>query len=170
MPERDHTSTLARPWVAWTVIAVGLVASALVLALRGTADESDVTSALPASAESRQVSEIVESLPSADETVALVVYTRAGALFDDRDRAAIEADLEGFRDVAGVRRVVPPSYSPDGAAALTVVSLSVGSAEDAVVEPVEELREIAAIGRPPGLDAALTVRQATVFSGPAHQE
>lgn len=156
MPERDHTSTLARPWVAWTVIAVGLVASALVLALRGTADESDVTSALPASAESRQVSEIVESLPSADETVALVVYTRAGAVLDDRDRAAIEADLEGFRDVAGVRRVVPPSYSPDGAAALTVVSLSVGSAEDAVVEPVEELREIAAIGRPPGLDAALT--------------
>jgi RND superfamily putative drug exporter len=156
MTERDHTSNLARPWVAWTVITVGLVASALVLALRGTADESGVTSALPASAESRQVAEIAKSLPSADETLALVVYTRGDAALEDRDRTAIEADLEEFRDVAGVRRVAPPSYSREGAAALTVVSLSVGSADDAVVEPVEELRQIAAIGLPRGLDAALT--------------
>ncbi|HZB51567.1 MAG TPA: MMPL family transporter [Mycobacteriales bacterium] len=142
---------------AWAVLALAVLASALVLAFRGTApSDNDPTGDLPAAAESTRVAELQRQLPSGQTNPALVVYSRDGRPLTAADEAAIRADAAALREVALGGQLPPPVFAPDRRAALVSVPLPATSSGEDVAAAVDRIRAEARAGLPGGLTAQVT--------------
>lgn len=157
---------------SWIVLVGALLATVGVFALgSGSTSESAPGNGLPDSAESVRVAELQETLPSADSTSALLVFSRDGDALTDADLEAIdiagtrlaELSLDGF--------VPPASVSDDETAAIIVVPLALEENIDLQSERAAELRATANESLPSGLTALLTgaegfaVDLSAVFAG-----
>ncbi|HEX7835565.1 MAG TPA: MMPL family transporter, partial [Pseudolysinimonas sp.] len=148
---------VARRLTAWVTIAIALVGTAAVFALvSAPADDSFPASGLPASTESAQVAALLDEGPSADATVAILVFDRAGDALTEADTAAVAAAAARLAELSTVPQAVRPVPSDDGQAALITVPLSRSDVEADVAAAADELRAAAAEGLPDGLRARLT--------------
>ncbi|WP_150307416.1 MMPL family transporter [Planctomonas psychrotolerans] len=157
---------------AWIVLVVAAALSAAVFAVgSGSSAETAPGVGLPDSAESARVAALQESLPGADATSALLVFSRDGEVLSAADISAVTAaaaDLSA-ESLDGV--VPPPTVSEDATAALVVVPLETVSDVSAQAERAADLRSIAAADLPSGLTVLLTgpegfaVDVAAVFDG-----
>ena len=156
----------------WVVLAVWLLAAATLGSLQPRLQEStvnDPASFLPASAESREVLDVVDERFAAGRvTPALVVWRRDDGL-TAADRTRIAAELDAIQ-AAELPDTLPPGaleLAPDGRAALAAVPIAADDIDS--IEPVvERLRELTDSGD--GLEswvagpAGLTVDAVSVFS------
>jgi RND superfamily putative drug exporter len=153
------------------LVGVLLMAGGIFALGSGSSSDSAPGVGLPDSAESVQVAKLQESLPSADSTSALLVFSRDGGTLTDADITAITAagtrlaalSLDGF--------VPPATVSDDETAAIIVVPLALEENIDVQSERAAELRSIANDSLPSGLTALLTgaegfaVDLSAVFAG-----
>lgn len=162
---------------AWIVLALTVVAAGALLALgSGSSGDTVPGVGLPATAESVLAAAIADTLPGADGTAAIIVYSRADAdgvlqALDDADLAAV-ADAAGrLAELSSDGVVSPPIVSDDGTVALVTVPLDEISDAAQEADRAAELRQVARDGLPSGLDALLTgpegfaVDIAGVFAG-----
>ena len=141
---------------AWMVILVAVLGSAAVIALSPEGRTTDApTAGLPDSAQSTQVAELQQQLPSGQLNPAVVVYNRPGGL-SEADQAVIAAQVATLRTVALDSQVTPPQPSPNGEAALVVVQLSGTAPAEETVASVKQIREIVQADLPSGLSAQVT--------------
>ena len=141
---------------AWVVIVLAVFGSAVAIALSPEGRTTDApTAGLPDSAQSTQVAQLQQQLPSGELNPAVVVYSRPGGL-SDADLAAIAAQAATLRTVALDGQVAPPQPSPNGEAALVVVQLSGTAPAEETVESVKQVREIVQADLPAGLTAQVT--------------
>ncbi len=141
---------------AWMVILVAVLGSAAVIALSPEGRTTDApTAGLPDSAQSTQVAELQQQLPSGQLNPAVVVYNRPGGL-SEADQAVIAAHAATLRTVALDSQVTPPQPSPNGEAALVVVQLSGTAPAEETVASVKQIREIVQADLPSGLSAQVT--------------
>jgi len=157
---------------SWIILVVALAVSAAIFALgSGSTGETSPGVGLPDSAESAKVAALQATLPAADSTSALLVYSRDEAELDDDDLAAITARTQALAADSLDGFVPPPTVSEDGTTALVVVPLEELADVDAQAERAAELRETANADLPSGLAALLTgpegfaVDVAAVFKG-----
>ena len=156
----------------WVVLAVWLLAAVALGPLQPRLQEStvnDPASFLPASAESREVLDVVDERFAAGRvTPAIVVWRREDGL-TSADRSRIAAELDAIRS-ADLPDTLPPGaleLAPDGRAALAAVPIAADDIDS--IEPVvERLRELT--GSKDGLEswvagpAGITVDAVSVFS------
>lgn len=145
---------------AWLTALVALVVSTAVLGgLRTEADPapaSGVTQSLPATAESRQVSELLERFSGGDRAPALVVWHRAdGAPLTPEDRAAITHQAPALAEAVHAPPT-PPAFSSDGRAALAPVLVEVDRPNAEIATTIAATREQAAATGAPGLTTHVT--------------
>lgn len=143
--------TRARRWV-WGVLTLWVVLAAALVPLAGKlADEQkdEITSYLPASAQSTEVARTVADMPGGTTTDVSVVYHRDGGLTAD-DRAT--ADRQAA-EIAGMLPIVdgPPriTASQDGRTLVVGVQIAETAGEAAAV--VADIREVTD-RHPAGLD------------------
>lgn len=142
---------------AWAVLALAVVASVLLLAVRGTApSDNDPTGDLPTSAESTRVAELQRQLPAGQTNPALVVYSRDGQPLTGADEAAIRADGTALRAVALGGELSPPVFAPDRRAALLAVPLPAATSGEELAGTVDRIRAEVRAGAPAGLSAEVT--------------
>lgn len=144
-------------------LTLGIVVSALLLGLGGTAASSDdPTAGRSAGAESTEAVRLQQRLPQAGTQPAIVVYARAGGALDAADRRAIARDADALARVAEGGRVTAPQFSEDRRAATLVVPLASvpegadGAAADRLAEQVEEIRSTVRADLPAGATAQVT--------------
>ena len=154
---RALTTFITARATSWIVLVVALLGTAALFAIgSGTTSESAPGPGLPDTAESVQVSQLQETLPSADATSALLVFSRDGAALTDDDLAAVG---EAATDLSALARdgfVPPATVSDDSTAAIVVVPLEIADDIDSQSERAAELRDIANSSLPNGLIALLT--------------
>ncbi len=132
---------------SWMVLVVALAASAAIFAAgSGNTEETAPPIGLPESAESVQVEELQEQLPSADGTSALLVFTREGGTLDDADTAAIAERSAALGDLSAEGFVPPPAVSDDRTVAIVPVPLDIVTDVGVQAERADEIRAIAAEG------------------------
>ena len=141
---------------AWVLIVVAVLGSAAAIALSPEGRTTDApTAGLPDSAQSTQVAELQQQLPSGQLNPAVVVYSRPGGL-SEADLAVIAAQAPALRTVALDGQVTPPQPAPNREAALVVVQLSGTVPAEETVESVRQIREIVQADLPSGLTAQVT--------------
>ena len=141
---------------AWVLIVVAVLGSAAAMALSPEGRTTDApTAGLPDSAQSTQVAELQQQLPSGQLNPAVVVYSRPGGL-SEADLAFIGAQAAPLRTVALDGQVTPPQPAPTGEAALVVVQLSGTVPAEETVESVRDIRELVQADLPAGLTAEVT--------------
>jgi len=157
---------------SWIVLVVAFLAAGAVFALGSGSDaETSPGVGLPESAESARVAALQEQLPAADQTSALIVFSRDGDRLTDDDLAAIAAASADLADLTPDGFVTPPTVSDDSTAAIVVVPLEKIAEVSDQAERAAELRELANADLPDGLTALLTgpegfaVDIAAVFKG-----
>ncbi|CAB4714269.1 MAG: MMPL family transporter [Actinobacteria bacterium] len=157
---------------SWVVTGLALVFSVAVLVSGITAETHDnATASLPDDAESAQVARLQEQLDTAEFAPAFVVLDRGGEQLTAADRQAVEALVGSLRGVAASGQQPFPVFSDDGEAAFVGVPLSTDLAEDDLVEPIDQIRDLATRDLPDGLEAtvtggpAFTVDLSKVFDG-----
>ena len=157
---------------SWIVLVLAALAAGAVFALGSGADgESSPGVGLPDSAESAQVAALQETLPGADGTSALLVFSRDGGTLSDSDVAAVAEAASGLTDLSADGFVPPPTVSDDKTAALVVVPLDEITDVSAQADRAAELRSLANDDLPDGMTALLTgpegfaVDVAAVFKG-----
>ncbi|WP_189339202.1 MMPL family transporter [Williamsia muralis] len=149
-----------RSW--WIALAVILISGAA-MGLIGENDSGDqAPDSLPTSADSAQVSELLDSFPDSDVTAAVLVAVRSdGAPLSDDDKAAVEQALQRMltvdRSVPTTASAGPGAVvSPDGIAAISVVPVSADLNGFKLTDLVDELRDAADDGLPSGLTTYVT--------------
>lgn len=157
---------------SWIVLVVAFLAAGAVFALGSGSDaETSPGVGLPDSAESARVAALQEELPAADQTSALLVFSRDGDALTDDDLAAIADVAPELADLTPDGFVPPPTVSDDETAALLVVPLEQISEVSEQADRAAQLRELANTDLPDGLTALLTgpegfaVDIAAVFKG-----
>ncbi len=157
---------------SWIPLTVAVLASAALFAVgSGNSSESAPGVGLPSTAESVQVSALQDTLPSADSSTALLVYSRDGAVLTDRDIEAVNASGSDLAELSKDGFVPPASVSDDGTAAIVVVPLEIEEELSIQTARAQELRDIANTGLPAGLTALLSgpegfqVDLSAVFAG-----
>ncbi|MDJ0349828.1 MMPL family transporter [Cryobacterium sp. PH29-G1] len=135
-----------------TVIAVGLLFSLL------PANESEdfPTAGLPDSSQAAQVTALLAEFPSADQTAAIVVWSRDGATLTTADRDAITAAAENLGVASIAPRATTPQFSDNGQAALSVMPLDAGAATADIAQTATDIRTTASTALPDGLTAYVT--------------
>lgn len=168
---RRLTTFITARRTSWIVLVLAALAAGAIFALgSGAKGESSPGVGLPASAESAQVAALQETLPGADGTSALLVFSREGGTLDAQDVAAVADAASRLVDLS-TGFVPPPTVSDDKTAALVVVPLDKLSDVADQEDRAAQLREIANDGLPSGLSALLTgpegfaVDVAAVFKG-----
>ena len=142
--------------IAWVLIVVAVLGSAAAMALSPEGRTTDApTAGLPDSAQSTQVAELQQQLPSGQLNPAVVVYSRPGGL-SEADLAFIAAQAATLQTVALDGQVTPPQPAPTGEAALVVVQLSGTAPAEETVESVKQIRELVRADLPAGLTAEVT--------------
>ncbi|WKD37163.1 MMPL family transporter [Streptomyces xanthophaeus] len=131
----------------WLLATVALSPLAAKLA---DAQNDDITSWLPANAESTKVARYAKDFPGGDTLTGVVVFVRQDGL-TAADRTAVDEAREEFARLSGteVKAALP---AEDGKALM----LSVKLPSDVKGKKIEELRTAAADGLPEGLESRLT--------------
>ena len=146
----------------WVVFAVWLVAifAAFGANLPGKfteAEDNESTSFLPGDAESTKALEKLTDLQDGELAAIVIVYRREGGL-TERDRATIaEQRAEMNAAVERYPQVTPfgeLELSPEGDAALLIGQIEGDGESDTILDPVDDVREIANGGG--GLEVAVT--------------
>ena len=141
----------------WVVLALAVAASGLVIGLSpGLKVSDDPTAGLPASAQSTEVTELQEQLPSGALNPALVVYSRPGGTLTEADVAAIAAQGGELGALALEGRVSPPQVSPDRTAALVAIPLTGEVTGEENRERVTEIRQVVRADLPEGVIGQVT--------------
>jgi putative drug exporter of the RND superfamily len=166
------TTFLTAKKTSWIVLlGAVIVAGLLFSAGSGSSGESSPGVGLPDTAESARVAALQEDFPGADQSTAILVYTKDGAKLSDADVTAITATTPALADLSVDGFVPPPTVSDDGTTALVVVPLAKEADVAAQADRATELRAAANDGLPTGVTALLTgpegfaVDVAAVFKG-----
>ncbi|WP_403022055.1 MMPL family transporter [Salinibacterium sp. GXW1014] len=164
-----HFITSAR--TSWIVLVVAALASAALLAFGAKSDGGAPATGLPESAESAKVAALQEDLPGADESSALIVFTRDDDELTDDDMAAIMERSQELIEFSSSEFLPPATASEDGTAALLPVPLDVIDDVGERADRAADIRSTANDGLPEGLAAYMTggegfaVDLAGVFAG-----
>ncbi|MEV7232516.1 MMPL family transporter [Streptomyces sp. NPDC051020] len=137
----------------WVVVVLWLLTTVALVPLAGRlagAQNDDITSWLPNSAESTRVAERAEDFPGGDTLTGVIVYVRPAGL-TEADRAAVAAERTELAGLSSTP-VTAPVASEDGKALM--ISLRLPS--DIKGKKIEELRTSAAEGLPDGLESRFT--------------
>ena len=142
---------------AWYCVVIAiLVSGAAMSLLSGNASTGFPEDGLPDSAESAQVSALLDDMPSNETTSAIVVYDRDGEPLTEADQAAIAEAATAIAAQSTVPAAVQPRYGADGTAAIVVVPLDAAGADADVKATAEQVRTAATQGLPDGLTVHLT--------------
>ncbi|QEE60266.1 MMPL family transporter [Salinibacterium sp. dk2585] len=164
-----HFITSAR--TSWIVLVVAALASAALLAFGAKSEGGAPANGLPESAESAKVAALQEDLPGADESSALIVFTRDGDELTDDDMAAIMERSQELIEFSSSEFLPPATASEDGTAALLPIPLDVIDNVEERADRAADIRSTANDGLPDGLVAYMTggegfaVDLAGVFAG-----
>jgi len=137
------------------VVLLGLVVAGLVMAFAPEPNTgSQAGSNLPDSAESARAVAALKKLPQADETPAIIVFSKDGGL-SGQDIAALGERSTAIASELDVE-ASPPVPAEDGSAALLAVPLETDVSSDANKERIEQLRDLARADLPDGVKAEVT--------------
>ncbi|MBG6107159.1 MMPL family transporter [Frigoribacterium sp. CG_9.8] len=135
-----------------TIVAVGLLFSLL----PKNAGEEFPSTGLPTSSQAAQVDAALAKFPSAEQTAAILVWSRGDSPLTAADRTAITDRTTALGELSTAPRATTPQFSKDGTAAISVVPLSTKSVDTDVSGTAQSLRTAAAANLPTGLDSYLT--------------
>ncbi len=142
---------------AWAVLLGTVVAVGLLFALLPANQTEDFPAAgLPETSQAAQVTELLAQFPSADQTAAIVIWSRDGADLTAADRTAITAAAENLGAASITPRAATPQFSDDGQAALSVMPLEAAAATADIGKTAANIRSTASAGLPGGLNAFVT--------------
>ncbi len=142
---------------AWVVLVGTIVAVGLLFSLLPkNAGSSFPTTGLPATSQAARVDAALAKFPSAEQTAAIVVWSRGGSALSPTDRSAITARAAALGALSTAPRATAPQFSTDGRAAISVVPLTKKTVDGNVAGTAKSLRSVAAAGLPNGLDSYLT--------------
>ena len=154
---RRLTEFLTARSTSWIVLLVAFIAAGIIFALGSGSDSATGPGAgLPDTAESVRVSQAQDTLPSANTTSAILVFTGGGAELSTAELDAVSEASIRLADLSSEGFVPPPTVSDDGATALVVVPLEVEDDVALQTERADQLRAIANADLPDGLTALLT--------------
>ena len=135
-----------------TIVAVGLLFSLL----PKSASNQFPSTGLPTSSQAAQVDAALAKFPSAEQTAAILVWSRGDATLTAADRTAIAERATALGTLSTAPRATAPQFSVDSTSALSVVPLSVKAVDKDVAGTAESLRTAAAKNLPSGLRSYLT--------------
>jgi len=141
---------------AWLSLGGVLVVVAALFGLLSGAEAPSHGAAAPPESESARVSELLDEFPNADQQSVMVVASRTdGADLSRADVEALRATLPTFTahtgwDASG------PLVSDDGAAAVIITPLTVGTDNAETADIVSALRAVVSDHTPEGLTAQVT--------------
>ncbi|TAL45341.1 MAG: MMPL family transporter [Salinibacterium sp.] len=169
---RHITNFIVGRRTSWMVLtAVALTAGAVFALGSGGEGSTSPGVGLPASAESARVAGLQDTLPGADGTSALLVFSRDGGALSTSDIAAIMGRTTRLADLSASGTVPPPTVSGDKTAAVVIVPLDELTDVAEQADRAAQLRSIANEDLPKGVTALLTgpegfaVDVAAVFKG-----
>ena len=142
---------------AWIVLVGTIVAAGLLFSFlpKNTGDVFPSTG-LPANSQAAQVDALLAKFPSAEQTAAILVWSRGDSLLTTADRTAITERTTALGELSTAPRATAPQFSTDGTAAISVVPLNSQAVEKDVAGTAKSLRTAAATNLPTGLDSFLT--------------
>ncbi|MGL5864690.1 MAG: MMPL family transporter [Dermatophilaceae bacterium] len=144
--------TITRRWVAGLLAFSALLAAVALISVAGQAKQPAAGPAsLPAGTDSRAAAELLDRLPEAEGSSAVVLFSRDGQRLSDDDLALVRERALALPGATGQ----PPAVSADGTAAVVVVPVD-GSSAATIGDVVGELRSGARAGLPEGLSAQVT--------------
>ena len=135
-----------------TIVAVGLLFSLL----PKSAGNQFPSTGLPTSSQAAQVDAALAKFPSAEQTAAILVWSRGDATLTAADRTAIAERATALGTLSTAPRATAPQFSDDSTAALSVVPLGVKAVDRDVAGTADSLRTVAAKNLPSGLHSYLT--------------
>ena len=135
-----------------TIVAVGLLFSLL----PKSASNQFPSTGLPTSSQAAQVDAALAKFPSAEQTAAILVWSRGDATLTAADRTAIAERATALGELSTAPRATAPQFSDDSTAALSVVPLGVKAVDSDVAGTADSLRTVAAKNLPSGLHSYLT--------------
>ncbi|QNE47252.1 MMPL family transporter [Glaciihabitans sp. INWT7] len=135
-----------------TIVAVGLLFSLL----PKNSGDSFPSTGLPSSSQAARVDAALAKFPSAEQTAAILVWSRGDSTLTAADRGAITSRATALGELSTAPRATAPQFSDDGKAAISVVPLSVKAVDKDVAGTADSLRTAAAKNLPAGLDSYLT--------------
>ena len=142
---------------AWIVLAGTIVAVGMLFSMLPRNAAADFPSTgLPASSQAAQVDAALAKFPSAEQTAAIVVWSRGGATLTGADRTAIASRATALGALSTAPRATTPRFSDDGTAAISVVPLSKVAVDKNVTGTATQIRSAAAKELPAGLSSYLT--------------
>ncbi|ADB33475.1 MMPL domain protein [Kribbella flavida DSM 17836] len=152
------TRSVLRSRRSAALVLLGAFAVAVLVLLLPTATPAEPRSAtgLSTSAESARVEQLRESLPKADETAALIVFSRPGdGRLSEADRGAVQQVAQSLRPLAPGGQVAPVQFAENGQVALVVLPLP--AADEAETErQIDDLRGKVRESLPSGVDVQVT--------------
>lgn len=142
---------------AWIVLVGTIVAVGLLFSLLPKSAGNDFPSTgLPTSSQAAQVDAALAKFPSAEQTAAILVWSRGDAKLTTADRTAITERATALGALSTASRATAPKFSDDGTSALSVVPLGTRAVDKNVAGTAESLRAAAAKNLPSGLHSYLT--------------
>lgn len=169
---KKFTEFVTNRRTSWIVLTLALIAvSGAFFVGSGIDSEASPGVGLASTVESQKVAELKETLPGADSTSAILVFSRDGDELTDEDLSALKEVTTNLTDLSDGGFVPPATVSDDSTVALVVVPLSVEDNVEKQAERAEELRTVANEELPDGLTAILSgpegfaVDIASVFNG-----
>ena len=142
---------------AWVVLVSTIVAVGLLFSLLPSNDSEEFpTSGLPTSSQAAQVDALLADFPSADQTSAIVVWSRDSGELSDADIAAITAQAAALGEQSIAPQASTPRFSDDGKAAISVVPLNADEANADIGQTATDIRATASADLPDGLDTYVT--------------
>ncbi|ONI74319.1 hypothetical protein BWI15_13420 [Kribbella sp. ALI-6-A] len=150
-------SVLRSRGAAVLVLLGSLAVAALALLLpSATPAEPRSSTGLSTSAESARVEQLRESLPKADESAALIVFSRdGGGRLSEQDQAAVRQLAQSLRRLAPGGAIPQPQLSENGQVALVILPLPAAD-ETGTERQVDDLRQKVREQSPPGVEAQVT--------------
>ena len=142
---------------AWIVLVGTIAAVGLLFSLLPKSAGNDFPSTgLPTSSQAAQVDAALAKFPSAEQTAAILVWSRGDAKLTTADRTAITERATALGALSTASRATAPKFSDDGTSALSVVPLGTRAVDKNVAGTAESLRAAAAKNLPSGLHSYLT--------------
>lgn len=136
---------------AWLVLAVTAALSFGLLAWGAAPIATATAPDVPASSQAAQVARLQQTLPSANVTTALVVYSAGPTTLTALDRTALSARAAALAHFARGGRVAGPLYSRDGRVALVTIPLTATSDTAKLADRVSAIAAAAREGLPAGV-------------------
>ncbi|WP_104082852.1 MMPL family transporter [Cryobacterium sp. Y11] len=142
---------------AWAVLLGTVIAVGVLFAVLPANESADFpTAGLPESSQAAQVTELLAEFPSADQTAAIVVWSRDGAALTEADQNAITVAADQLGAMSIAPKATTPRFSDDGRAGLSVVPLESASATADIAKTATDIRSTASNALPVGLTAFVT--------------